>query len=240
MVEEDVDELPEQVVEGLDELLSMRHGRRCRGRSSHSRVRPVLEGDRHRAGALARQDTPRNPRSASSIAEARSTMSSGSAMSSTCARSGAALGGQGDRRQRPLADDHRDGRTRRPRGGRRSGPGGRPERDQPPAAGEALRHPVAAARERLRVRLEEGGVRLCAGGAKLVDAAREYLGAGRAHLRRRRGRGPGPPPATRRQSRHPHPSWYSRGVAPRRDSRCRGWRRTGRGRSRGGGGGRAC
>ena len=73
----------------------------------------------------------------------------------------AALAGESDRRQRALADDHRvdelDGDVPDVRTCRRR----EPQRDQPAAAGEALCHPVAAARDvDRRSVLEEGSVRL--------------------------------------------------------------------------------
>ena len=71
-----------------------------------------------------------------------------------------ALSRQPDRRQCSLADDHRMDELDRDMADVRAGRRREPEGDQPPAAGEALGHPVAAARDALRLGLEEAPVGL--------------------------------------------------------------------------------
>ena len=82
-------------------------------------------------------------------------MSSGSATSAACADELAALAAQRDGGQRALADDHRVDELHRDVAGVRARGGRAAERDQAPAAREALRHPVAQPGDPLGLRLEE-------------------------------------------------------------------------------------
>ena len=124
VVEEHVHELPQHVVERLDELLARRRGRRVGGSNSHS---APGRARRRRSGSRARARRRAPPRHRSSP-EARSRCRPGShTQLEPAPPSGAALAGQAERRQRALADDHRVHeldrhvarvRARRRRGGR--------------------------------------------------------------------------------------------------------------------------
>ena len=104
-------------------------------------------------------------------------MSSGRSEQVDLRRQRSALAGQPQRRQRPLAHDHRVHELDRhvahvgARGGRQ------PERHQPPAAREALGHAVAQARQALGLALEEGPVGVGALGQRRVDATQGRVGA---------------------------------------------------------------
>ena len=158
MVEEDVDQLPEHVVERLDELLA---DRRLGARAART-PSAIIAGGIRRAGP---KPIVMQPRSAAARRPAAASLAAGSGppspkpitMSSAAGDAGElrsqrpALAGQRDRGQRPLADDHRVDELDRDVAG--VGAGGRigPERDQPAVAGEALRHPVTAAGDRRRL-----------------------------------------------------------------------------------------
>ena len=150
-----------------------RTGRRRRGANSHSAPASPK--------AIVRQPRPRASPSAARVSGSASaskptTTSSGSTVPLGLGGERAALGREPERRQRPLADDHRVDELDRDVAGVRARRRRAAEGDQAAAAGEALGHPVTAARERLRLALEEGPVAL--------EAAR------------RAARRPGPPSAS--------------------------------------------
>ena len=146
VLEEHVHELPEHVVERLHQLLADRRVRRRRLELplGPAPARTRASGSRARARAA-------SAATASAVARRRRRWRCrpGSTSRPTCGVERAALAGQPQRRQRPLADDHRvhelDGHVAHVGArGRRA-----PERDQPPAAREALGHPVAEPRQAL-------------------------------------------------------------------------------------------
>ncbi len=102
VVEEDVHQLPEHVVERLDQLLAHE------GVGGRWLEVPLggasFEGDRH-AAAIAR--LARGQTASAASAPKPMTMSSGSATRSTCSVGRPALRPKADRRQRSLADDRR-------------------------------------------------------------------------------------------------------------------------------------
>ena len=158
VLEEDVDRLPEHVVGGLDQLLADARVDRPR-RQLPLRPGALLEGDRQ-AAALAGQRQPLAHLAAAVLARAEGEDDVlGPRQQGELLAERAAVAGQPERRQRPLADDHRvdelDGDVAHVRARRRR----EPDRDQPPAAGEALGHPVAEPRQRLGARLEVGAAR---------------------------------------------------------------------------------
>ncbi len=79
------------------------------------------------------------------------------------------LGTEPDRRQCPLAHDHRVHELDRDVAHVRARRRARADGDQPPAAREALRHPMAAAREPVRLGGEEAPVGVSAGGKQGLD-----------------------------------------------------------------------
>ena len=169
VVEEDVDELPEHVVEGLDQLLAdegvVDVGDELPGGAAGGegdRLAPALPGKGHRArgcgSRLARLERDHRVAVGGESAELHLDR--------------ATLGADRDRRQRPLADDHRMDELDRDvsrvgaRGRRRA------DRQQPSAAREAGGELMAAASDPLRLALEEPPVRLAAELRELADRAR--------------------------------------------------------------------
>ena len=206
VLEEDVDQLPEDVVGGLGQLLADRRVIAAR-RQLPLGAGPGLEGDRQ-AAALARLGEPGTDLLAARVEGAeRDHDVVGLADQADLALERPAVAGQADRRQRPLADDHRvdelDGDVADvgARGGRDA------DRDQPPAPGEPLGHPVAEPGEGLGARLEEGAVGLAALGLQLAESVGGSE-RGRAHrLRPRPERRSRSGSATRRRRRCPRRSW---------------------------------
>ena len=93
----------------------------------------------------------------------------------------ATLAGEADRGQRPLAHDHGMDELDRHVPGVGAGRGRAPERDQPAAAGEALRHEMAQPRQPLGLGGEERLVRLGAPLEQLVQPRTGRSGDGRLH-----------------------------------------------------------
>ena len=184
VLEEHVHELPQHVVERLDQLLARRTGRRVGGANSHSAPRPARtrsSGSRARARAPARRPS-RTSSSPNAI-----TMSLGSASSSSCAASGPpspASASAGSARLPTITGWTNSTATWR---ASERAAGVRAEREQPPAAREALGHRVAQPRDPLGLGGEEALARLGA-------IARERVEAGAASRSRR---GPRPAPAPR-------------------------------------------
>ncbi len=168
MLEEHVHELPQHVVGRLDQLLAdVRIGDRRlelplgAGAPEGDRQAPAHAGDLDRAGRLAGVALAAGVHVALAVGVhpeerdrdvARSEQQLGLRLESLVA--------QRDRRQRPLADDHRvhelDSDVARIRArGRRAA-----ERDQPPTAREPLRHRMAEPRQPLGLGAEEPAVRL--------------------------------------------------------------------------------
>ncbi len=160
VVEEDMDQLPEHVVGRLDDLLTNERVLAGRGEAP---LRRAPRFGRRRSREPERQRSP----------VARSSERAGDLLSALLAlaeadhdvlgldqlrgprRDRSALGGHRERRQRPFADDHRVNELDRDVTGVGSRRRGRPQRDQSPPAREALRHPVTAAGEPLRLAREE-------------------------------------------------------------------------------------
>ena len=166
MVEEDVDELPQNVVERFDELLA--DERVGRGRLELPLRAAVAEtdrqaspgaGERERAGRLSPvvlcAESHRNVITPREQLDLRLQV--------------AALAGQAESGQRPLAHDHRmdelDRDVTRIRARRRRSP----ECDQTPAAGKALGHQMAQTGQPLGLGLKEPSVGLGA----LLEQRRE-------------------------------------------------------------------
>ena len=153
MLEEHVHELPQHVVERLDELLADVgiRARRLELPLGADRRRTRSSGTRARARARPPERPRRRPRS---VAERDHDVLLAREQPS-CAAELAALAREGDRGQRALADDHGvhelDRDVARVRARRRRGA----QRDQPPAAREALGHAVAEPREPLGLGREE-------------------------------------------------------------------------------------
>ena len=193
VVEEDVHQLPQHVVEGLDQLLARRTGRRSAARTSHSASACGTEADRQAAAPPA----PSGPRPRRRRRRSRCRRARRSAPCPTHRR-------QPDRRQRALADDHgmdeldRDVAHVGARRGRAA------ERDQAPAARETLRHAVAQPRDPLGLALEE--------------APRWPACGARSAPRRAPTRRPGVMPAPRR-ARRPAPATRAIPPLPRRCAR---------------------
>ena len=153
VVEEHVHELPEHVVERLDELLA---DRCVLGRRFELPLRAhALERDGEAAELAGRLDgrggVPERDRHVVGLDQ-----------QPHLPLQRAALRAQGERRQRPLAHDHRVHELDRHVPGVRACGRGPAERDQAAVAGEALRHPVAEASQPLRLGLEESAVCPCA------------------------------------------------------------------------------
>jgi hypothetical protein len=187
VVEEDVHQLPEHVVERLDELLPHR-GVLARGLELPLRAAARREAQRQ-AAALA----GKLQRALGVGAEADHDVA-GLEHQPRLLDQRPALARERERRQRALAHDHGvhelDRHVPSVRARRRRAPEG----DQAPAAGEALRHPVTYPREPLGLRLEEGPVRLRALGERaLEDVAPERVGQAGASTRE---------PTRASQSRH--------------------------------------
>ena len=205
MLEEDVHQLPQHVVERLDQLLADERvaARRLElplgARRGEAIVRQPRRAARQRLRVLV---------SASNAI----TMSSGSASSSTCDRD--------RRRGRPIAGSARlptiTGWTNSTATWRTSerAAGECAQRDQPPAAREALRHPVAELRDPLGLALEEARVGRV---AALEQVARQRSELDGLASRRRRGRRGGPHQPFAPSARPPRPSGRSPASAPRPD-----------------------
>ena len=163
MVEEHVHELPQHVVGGLGELLARRTGRRSAARAPTRRRRARRRASGSRVAA------PRTAASTAAAGRRRSRCRRARRAAPTCGSG--RLADSAERRQRPLADDHRvhelDGDVARVGARRRR----RAEREQPAAAREALRHRVAQLRQPLGLGREEALVGLDARGQQRVDAA---------------------------------------------------------------------
>ena len=178
VLEEDVHQLPQHVVEGLDKLLAdvaviargLELPLRAERRES-DRQASAPAGERHRPE---RSRPPRRPsRQTRSRCRPR-------ARAGRVGRRLAARSRQADRGQRALADDHGvdelDRDVVRVRARRRRGA----EREQPTAAREALGHPVAEAREALGLPREEQAVGLRTPLQQRVEVYRQRaLGGGR-------------------------------------------------------------
>jgi hypothetical protein len=140
VVEEDVHELPEHVVERLHELLPDRRVARrrlelplCPGSGEGQGQAAALAGHAERRGRLAAVLGRTEPdRDVAGLGGQRHLLAEV-----------APLAGQRDRGQRALADDDRVHELHRHVPRVRAGRRRPPERDQPPAAREALGHPVA-------------------------------------------------------------------------------------------------
>ena len=134
-------------------------------------------------------------------------MSSGSAEQLDLRAERPALAGQPDRRQRALADDHRVHELDRDVAGVRARRRRAPERDQPAAAREALRHrggrAARAARPR-RAKNARVGLACAAPAARSRRAPRAAARAARAHARRL-ARARDRPPASRASASTPSP-----------------------------------
>ena len=181
MIEEDVDELPEHVVQRLRQLLAdewivarrLEVPRRPRAGERDGET-PAGLGDLERLGGLV---APRRSRTPWRCRPARATRS-------TWSGSGPPSRAQTDGRQGPLADDdgvhelHRHVPHVRPR--RRRGA----ERDESAPARESLRHLVAQRGDAARLALEEESVGLRADGHEPVEPA-DTTGRGRQVTRAR-------------------------------------------------------
>ena len=211
-----------------------RTGRPPGGSSSHSAPQapnatvrhPRSRAARHRAGLVRPRRPSRCPR--------------GSAASSSWRRERPALGRQAERGQRALAHDHRvhelHGHVAGVRARLRRGA----ERQQPPAAREALGHPVAQLGEPLRLGLEEApfASTRC---EQLVDPRRRAAGAVPAPPVTPAPAPAAPlPPASRGTPRPPRRSRAHLSSASRRGSPARCCRGACPRRSRGGAAGRSC
>ncbi len=166
VVEEDVHELPEHVVERLHQLLADRGVGSGRlelplgaGGLEGQRQAAALAGDRERRRGLAL--VLAGPEGDHDVAGL------GGQLDLRAER--AALGGERQRGQRPLAHDHRMHELHRHVTGVRARGGRAAQGQQPPAAREALGHPVAELREPLALRLEEALVRLRPLGKRPVE-----------------------------------------------------------------------
>ena len=214
-----------------------RTGRRVRRRELPLGAAPA-EADRQAAALPARRSaastSARRPRAPKAI-----TMSSGSASRSSLRGERPALAREPDRRQRPLADDHRmdelDGHVAdvRARRGRAA------ERDQPAAAREALGHPVAEPRDPLGL----------APRRRPRSPASERRAARRSPPRPRAVAltlGPAPAPRSRDEPVAERVDALARPGAHRASCSTPGWtasrlaEEAGRGRSRGAAAGRSC
>ena len=174
VVEEDVDELPEQVVERLDQLLAdegvevgrkrelpFRSGLGCKGDRQASGLAGVDEGVAHALGSgpsfAAEGDRD--------VIRLANRLRLGEEVSALRRK---ADGGKG-----AFANDHRVDELDRHVPGVRAGDRSGAERDEAAAAGKALRHAMAAARDRLGLRVEERLVGLGPDPGQLVEALRE-------------------------------------------------------------------
>ena len=132
---------------------------------------PRLAGDGQRAGRLALVLV--GPERDRDVVRAREQVD--------LAREVAALAGESDRGQRPLADDHRMNELDRDVTGVGARRRRHAERDQPAAAGEALGHQMAEPREPLRLGGEERAVRLGALLEQLIQPRGGATGQGGLH-----------------------------------------------------------
>jgi hypothetical protein len=174
VVEEDVDELPQQVIERLDDLLADERVRDRREVELPFGAGARGERDRQ-AAALARRGQRRER--VRVVAEAhRDVLALG--LERDLVGDRAALAGDAERGQRALADDHRMDELDRhvPRVGAVGGGGA--ERHEPALTREALGHPVTQPREALSL----GGEELRVGVAAIAQQGFDPLGADERRL----------------------------------------------------------
>ena len=205
MVEEHVDQLPEQVVEGLDQLLG--HERVVAGRLELTLGPRGAEGDRQAAAPPRQRERGTGLGVTVGLEADHDVVGLGHGLDLRGEL--AALGREPERRQRPLADDHRVHELDRDVAGVRARRRRAPQGDQPSAAGEALRHPVTAAGQPLGLGLEEALAGRDPRAQQLVDAGGEVLLGRRSDrrllpgARRPPSRGRAPRRATRATRRRP-------------------------------------
>ena len=168
VLEEDMDELPEHVVESLDELLPDERVR-ARGSNSHCAAPGPKAIVRHPSSLATASASRVSSRPGLDPVADRDVPGFDHRADLSLQRS--ALTRERERRKRALAHDHRmdelDRDVTRVRARHRRAP----ERDEPPPASEALGHRVAAASEPLGLGREEGSIRLGAAGTRARRAA---------------------------------------------------------------------